>query len=72
MKVFSRLTAIAVTAGALLASAGAALAGLGQPAPWQMDLQDSATPVMEEIASFPLFPALDHCARFQHSFSFCS
>ena len=29
MKVFSRLTAIAVIAGALLASAGAALAGLG-------------------------------------------
>ena len=55
MKVFSRLTAIAVTAGALLASAGAALAGLGQPAPWQMDLQESATPVMDDIACFHYF-----------------
>jgi cytochrome c oxidase subunit II len=52
MKVFSRLTAIAVTAGAVLASGGAALAGLGQATPWQMDLQDSATPVMEYIAGF--------------------
>jgi cytochrome c oxidase subunit II len=52
MKVFLRLTAMAVTAGALIASAGAALAGLGQPSPWQMDLQDSASPVMAEVASF--------------------
>jgi cytochrome c oxidase subunit 2 len=60
MKVFSRLTAIALTAialtaGAVLASAGAALAGLGQPTPWEMDLQDSATPVMETIAGFHNF-----------------
>ena len=55
MKVFSRLTAIAVIAGALMASAGAAFAGLGHPSPWQMDLQDSATPVMEEIAEFHYF-----------------
>lgn len=55
MKVFSRLTAIAVTAGVVLASAGAAFAALGQPEPWQMDLQDSATPVMEQIASFHFF-----------------
>ncbi len=52
MKVFSRLTAIAVTAGALLTSTGAAFAGLGHPSPWQMDLQDSATPVMQDIATF--------------------
>src|SRR5580658_9600987 len=50
MKVLSRLTAIAVTA--LFASAGAAVAGLGQPTPWELGLQDSATPVMEQIASF--------------------
>ena len=50
MKVLSRLTAIAVTA--LFASAGSAFAGLGQPTPWQLGLQDSATPVMEQIASF--------------------
>jgi len=55
MKVFSRLTAIAVTSGAVLAGAGAALAGLGQPTPWEMDLQDSATPVMETIAGFHNF-----------------
>jgi cytochrome c oxidase subunit II len=55
MKVFSRLIAIVVTAGVVLASAGAALAALGQPVPWQMDLQDSATPVMDQIASFHYF-----------------
>ena len=55
MKVFSRLTAIAVAAGAVVASAGAALAGLGQPTPWQMDLQDSASPVMDDIAEFHYF-----------------
>jgi cytochrome c oxidase subunit 2 len=55
MKVYSRLTAIAVAAGALLASVAVALAALGQPEPWQMDLQDSATPVMEQIASFHYF-----------------
>jgi cytochrome c oxidase subunit 2 len=55
MKVFSRLTAIAATAGALLASAGVALAALGQPVPWQMDLQDSASPVMQDVADFHYF-----------------
>jgi cytochrome c oxidase subunit II len=52
MKVRAHLTAIALAAGAVLASAGVALAQLGQPAPWQMDLQQAATPVMEQIASF--------------------
>jgi cytochrome c oxidase subunit II len=55
MKLFSRLTAIAATGGSLLASAGVALAGLGQPSLWQMDLQDPATPVMDQIASFHFF-----------------
>jgi cytochrome c oxidase subunit 2 len=55
MKVFSRLTAIAVIAGVLLASAGVAFAGLGHPSPWQMDLQGSATPVMDEISEFHYF-----------------
>ncbi|MFZ3361474.1 MAG: cytochrome c oxidase subunit II [Xanthobacteraceae bacterium] len=55
MKVFSRLTALAVTAGAFLASGGVAFAGLGQPSPWQMDLQGSATPVMDEISEFHYF-----------------
>ena len=52
MKVFSRLTAIAVTAAALLSGVSAALAGLGQPSPWQIGLQDSATPIMSDIAWF--------------------
>jgi cytochrome c oxidase subunit II len=52
MKVRAHLTAIALAAGAMLGSAGVALAQLGQPAPWQMDLQEAATPVMEQITSF--------------------
>ncbi len=56
MKVFSRLTAVGVTAATLLATtAGAAFAGLGQPSPWQMGLQDSATPVMDDITGFNTF-----------------
>ncbi len=55
MKVFSRLTTIGVTAAVLLASAGVAFAGLGQPSPWQMGLQESATPVMDDITSFNTF-----------------
>ncbi|MFY9693789.1 MAG: cytochrome c oxidase subunit II [Xanthobacteraceae bacterium] len=55
MKVLSRLTVIAVIAGALLASAGAAYAGLGHPSPWEMDLQGSASPVMDEISEFHYF-----------------
>src|SRR3984885_11024425 len=50
MKVLSRLTAIAVAA--LFASSGAAFAGLGQPTPWQLGLQDAASPVMQQIISF--------------------
>jgi cytochrome c oxidase subunit 2 len=59
MKVRAHLTAIAkigvIAASAVLASAGVALAQLGQPAPWQMDLQEAATPVMAEIAGFHYF-----------------
>jgi cytochrome c oxidase subunit II len=52
MKVFSRLTAIAVTVAALAASAGVALAGLGQPTPWELGLQDAASPIMQDIIDF--------------------
>jgi cytochrome c oxidase subunit 2 len=52
MKVFSRLAAIAVTAAALLSGVSAALAGLGQPSPWEMGLQDAATPIMLDITWF--------------------
>jgi cytochrome c oxidase subunit II len=55
MKVRAYLTAIALAASAVLATAGVALAALGQPVPWQMDLQDAATPVMVEIAGFHYF-----------------
>ena len=52
MKVFSRLAAIAATTAALLSSISAALAGMGQPSPWQIGLQDAATPIMADITWF--------------------
>ena len=52
MKVFSRLAAIALTAAALLSGASAAFAGMGQPSPWEIGLQDSATPIMSDITWF--------------------
>jgi cytochrome c oxidase subunit 2 len=55
MPVFSRLSATALMSGILLASAGVAWAGLGQPTPWEMDLQDSASPVMADVADFHFF-----------------
>jgi cytochrome c oxidase subunit II len=48
----SRLTAIALTTAALLAGAGTAFAGLGQPSPWQMGLQEAGSPVMDNIVWF--------------------
>ncbi|MGA8076893.1 MAG: cytochrome c oxidase subunit II [Xanthobacteraceae bacterium] len=55
MKMFSRLTGIVVVAGTLLASAGAAFAGMGHPTPWEMDLQGAASPVMAQISEFHFF-----------------
>ena len=55
MKVLSRLTAVAATVVALFAGAGVAFAGLGQPTPWELGLQDAATPVMADITSFHTF-----------------
>jgi cytochrome c oxidase subunit 2 len=50
------LAATAVTAaGMTLAAGGAALAELGQPAPWEWRLQGSATPVMDNITWFHNF-----------------
>ncbi len=43
--------AAAVTMPALLAS-GPALAGLGQPSPWQLGFQQSASPVMDDVIWF--------------------
>ncbi|MDR3420421.1 MAG: cytochrome c oxidase subunit II [Xanthobacteraceae bacterium] len=52
MPVFSRLTPLALTVGILFASAGAALAGVGQPTPWELGLQDAASPVMVDVIWF--------------------
>ena len=49
-----RLLGFAV-AGAVLAVGGAAFAELGQPAPWEWKLQESATPVMDYITWFHNF-----------------
>jgi cytochrome c oxidase subunit 2 len=52
MPVLKRMTALAVIVGAVLAGSGVAMAGLGQPTPWQLGLQDSASPIMDEITVF--------------------
>ncbi len=56
MLLVKRLFVWAMSACALscviLGAGGAALAGLGQPSPWQLGLQQAATPVMESIISF--------------------
>jgi cytochrome c oxidase subunit 2 len=52
MTLFSRLTAVVLSIGTLLTAAGAALAATGQPAPWQLGLQDAASPVMVDIVWF--------------------
>jgi cytochrome c oxidase subunit II len=51
----SSLAAIAAIAAAPLAGASAALAGTGQPTPWQIGLQGSVTPVMDDITRFNTF-----------------
>jgi cytochrome c oxidase subunit II len=52
MLVLKRLTLVAITLVAILMGGEAALAGLGQPSPWQMGLQQSASPVMDNIIWF--------------------
>src|ERR1700728_549300 len=52
MAVISRLTATAAAVGALLTSAASAFAALGHPTPWQMGLQDSASPIMDDVSGF--------------------
>ena len=49
-----RLLGLAVL-GAALVTCGAAFAELGQPAPWEYKLQESATPVMDNITWFHNF-----------------
>jgi cytochrome c oxidase subunit II len=52
MRTVSRLRVAAGVAVALLVSSAVAFAGEGQPSPWQIGFQDSATPVMDYIAWF--------------------
>jgi cytochrome c oxidase subunit II len=52
MQVLKRWAAVAAVTMAGVLSNGAAFAGLGQPSPWQMGLQQAATPVMENIVWF--------------------
>jgi cytochrome c oxidase subunit 2 len=52
MLVLKRLTVLAIAMFAILTGAEAALAGLGQPSPWQVGLQQSASPVMDNIIWF--------------------
>jgi len=51
MQVLSRFIAFAL-ALAVATGAGKALAGSGQPTPWELGLQDAATPVMADIIWF--------------------
>jgi len=53
-KMGHRLLGLTV-AGAALAAGGAAFAELGQPAPWEYTLQESASPVMDNIVWFHNF-----------------
>jgi len=46
-----RLMLVLAGAGAMLASSSA-LAGMGQPTPWQMGFQEAASPIMEQITAF--------------------
>jgi cytochrome c oxidase subunit 2 len=55
MRVLKRLTFAAATCAALAASGGLAQAGLGQPSPWQVGLQQAASPVMDSIITFHNF-----------------
>ncbi|RAI45589.1 cytochrome c oxidase subunit II [Rhodoplanes roseus] len=47
-----RVLCVALLAATLLALAEPALAGLGQPSPWQLGLQQPASPVMHDVVWF--------------------
>jgi cytochrome c oxidase subunit II len=55
MPALFRLPTYAVTGAILLAGSGAAFAGLGEPTPWQMGLQESASPIMADVSYFNSF-----------------
>ena len=51
LPILRSIAAVAV-AGVALAAGGVALAGLGQPTPWQLGFQQSASPGMDDIVWF--------------------
>ena len=55
MLVLKRFIAFVAIGLALFAVGGAALAATGQPSPWQLGLQGSASPVMDDIVWFHNF-----------------
>ena len=55
MPVFLRTIVIAALAAALLLPEGVAFAGLGQPSPWQIGLQEAGSPVMDDVVGFHTF-----------------
>src|ERR1700683_2968476 len=52
MRALFRLARYALTGVVLIAMGGVAFAGLGQPTPWQLGLQDAASRVMVDITRF--------------------
>jgi cytochrome c oxidase subunit 2 len=52
MRMLKRLAAVSAAMMLSVAAGGAALAGLGQPSPWQMNFQQSVTPVMDDVIWF--------------------
>jgi cytochrome c oxidase subunit II len=52
MRVLKRLIAVVVTSVAVFGTAGVAFAGLGHPSPWEIGLQQSGSPVMDDIVWF--------------------
>jgi cytochrome c oxidase subunit II len=55
MPVFFRTVVLAALAAVLLLPETAAFAGLGQATPWQIGLQESASPVMDDVTWFHSF-----------------
>ncbi len=55
MLMHKRLIAFVVTGVTVIGAGGVAWAGLGQPSPWQLGLQQSASPVMDDIVWFHNF-----------------
>jgi cytochrome c oxidase subunit II len=52
MRMLKRLAAVSAAMMLVFAAGGAAWAAMGQPSPWQMGLQQSASPVMDNIIWF--------------------